>query len=1136
MHKAGDSLLLSASDLIGHLNCRHLTELDLRVAVGALAKPDSWDPQLELLWERGLRHERGYVESLKSKGLAVTVIEAVAVDAEAVARTRAAMEGGAEIIVQGAFRSGDWIGRTDVLRRIDTPSDLGPWSYEVDDTKLARETKSGTVLQLSLYAEFVAGVQGVRPEKGYVVAPNSGYDRQAYRMDDYGAYFRRVRLGLAEAINNRGKEETYPDPKDHCDICRWRDRCERRRRADDHPSLVAGVAKLQIEELRRRGIETMAALAAMPLPLAWKPSRGAMQSYERIREQARIQVEGRKAGTLVYELLPVKSGFGLACLPDPSPGDLFFDLEGDPFVGDGGLEYLFGYAYRQSDGSLAYTADWALSLEAEKSAFERFIDFAIARLETHPDLHIYHYAPYEPAALKRLMGRYASREEEIDSLLRSKRFVDLYSVMRNGVRASVESYSIKRLEPLYGFARGTPLPEANRALAKLQAGLELGDFEFIDENDRSVVAGYNRDDCLSTLGLRDWLEERRGALIEKGADVPRPEIPEGEPSEKLSDRQRKVNALVARLTDGVPADVSERTPEQHARWLLAYSLDWHRREQKALWWERHRLSGLAADELFDERAALSGLTFVETIGRTARGAPIDRYSFPPQETELRGGEELHNVGGGDLGAVHEISLDTLRVDIRKRMDASDIHPEAVFAHKVIRVGVLADSLMRIGEHVADHGMQGDGPYLAACDLLMRTRPRIGGQPIQTPGETPLDSALRLAPAIDGGIFPIQGPPGSGKTYIGARMICALVAAGKTVGVTANSHKVIRNLVDAVLAAADEKGVDVRCVQKLSDKPSETEADPPRLRLVGANAELFAAIGEGCNVAGGTAWLWASLDAANAVDVLFIDEAAQMSVANVLAASQAARSVVLLGDPQQLEQPMQGSHPEGTDVSALHHLLQSKKTIPPDRGLFLNETWRLHPDICAFTSELFYEGRLRPRPGLAARRIRSESRFSGSGLRYVALPTEGNQSSSPEEADCVRDIVDELMTYDTTWFDKDNVERPLALSDILIIAPYNAQVFELQQRIPGGRVGTVDKFQGQEAPILIYSMTTSSYADAPRGMEFLYSLNRLNVATSRAKCLCILVASPSVFEAQCRTPRQMQLANAFCRYLEMATPV
>ena len=1135
MQKVGDALLLSASDLIGHLNCRHLTELDLAVAFGALAKPDTWDPQLEILWERGLRHEQEYVEHLKANGSAVAVIGGVGVDDETIAETRAAMERAAEIIVQGAFRSGAWIGRTDVLRRIDRPSGLGPWSYEVVDTKLARETKSGTVLQLCLYAELVADVQGLRPGNGYVVVPGSNWQPHAYRMDDYGAYFRRVRLRLVEAINNWGKEETYPDPKAHCDICRWRERCERRRREDDHLWLVAAATKLQIEELKRQGVETVAALAAMPLPLGWRPSRGSAQSYERVREQARIQVEGRKAGMLVHELLPVNPGFGLACLPDPSPGDLFFDLEGDPFAGEGGLEYLFGYAYSRPNGSVAYNADWAFSREDEKSAFERFVDLVIARLETHPGLHIYHYASYEPAALKRLMGRYASREEEIDFLLRSKRFVDLYSVVRNGLRASVESYSIKRLEPLYGFARGTPLADANKALGKIEACLELGDIEFIDGADRGVVAGYNRDDCLSALALRDWLEDRRRTLIERGIEVPRPEMPEGEPSETLSERQRKVNALVARLIDGVPADVDERTPEQHARWLLAYSLDFHRREDKAVWWEYFRLSDLTADELIDERAALSGLTFVAAVGGTAK-APIHRYAFPPQETEIRGGEELRSVGGAKFGTVDEFSLDSLCVDIKKRKDTADIHPRAVFAHKVIDSGVLADSLMRIGEHVADRGMNGAGRYLAARDLLMRLPPRIGGEPIQAPEETPVEAALRVAPKIDGGIFPIQGPPGSGKTYIGARMICALVAAGRTVGVTAMSHKVIRNLLDEVLVAAAEKSADVRCVQKLSDKPSDMEADQPRFRFTHSNAELLAAIGNGCNVAGGTAWLWASPDAANAVDVLFIDEAAQMSLADVLAASQAARSIVLLGDPQQLEQPMQGSHPEGTDVSALHHLLQNKKTIEPVRGLFLNETFRLHPDICDFTSELFYEGRLRPRSGLAAQRIRSGSRFSGSGLRYVPVRTEGNQSSSPEEADCVRTIVDELMTYDTKWFDKDNREHPVTLSDILIIAPYNAQVFELQERIPGGRIGTVDKFQGQEAPILVYSMTTSSYADAPRGMEFLYSLNRFNVATSRAKCLCILVASPAIFEAQCRTPRQMQLANAFCRYLELATPV
>jgi len=412
---------------------------------------------------------------------------------------------------------------------------------------------------------------------------------------------------------------------------------------------------------------------------------------------------------------------------------------------------------------------------------------------------------------------------------------------------------------------------------------------------------------------------------------------------------------------------------------------------------------------------------------------------------------------------------------------------------------------------------------------MRLPPRIGGQSIQVEGETPLAAALRIAPVIVGGVFPIQGPPGTGKTYIGARMICTLVAQGKTVGVTANSHKVIRNLLDAVLEAATEMGVDVQCVQK----PSEMEPDQRRLRFVSNNADLLDAIGNGSNVAGGTAWLWSSPDAAKAVDVLFIDEAAQMSLANILAVSQAARTVVLLGDPQQLEQPMQGSHPEGTDVSALHHLLQGEQTIAQDRGLLLDETWRLHPEICAYTSELFYSGRLRPRPGLEAQRIQTEGRFSGVGLRYVAVPTEGNQSSSPEEADRVRNIVHEILGANATWFDRDNVERRITWSDILIIAPYNAQVFELQDRIPNARIGTVDKFQGQEAPIVIYSLTTSSYADAPRGMEFLYSLNRINVATSRAKCLCILVASLSVFEAQCRTPRQMRLANAYCRYLELA---
>ena len=455
MHFRDDSLLLSASDLVGHLNCRHLTGLDIEVAHGTLAKPAFWDPLLQILWERGIRHEQGFVDHLKAQGFDATVIDGVGIDDGAVAQTRAAMIEGHPIIVQGAFRLNGWVGRTDILRRIQTPSDVGAWSYEVIDTKLARETKGGTVLQLCLYAELVASVQGLTPAHSYVVAPWSDYEPQIFRMDDYVAYYRRVRDGLARAIDEHRGPETYPDPKTHCDICRWQDRCDQRRRADDHLSLVAGISKVQIDELKRQGIATAANLAVMPLPLAWKPARGGAYSYERVREQARIQVEGRAASAMLHELLPVVPGFGLASLPAPSSGDIFFDLEGDPFAGEGGLEYLFGYSFADADGTASYTCDWAFSREDEKANFERFMDFVMARLKQRPDLHIYHFAPYEPAALKRLMGRYASREEEIDFLLRSKRFVDLYGVVRNALRASVESYSIKKLEPLYGFARDT---------------------------------------------------------------------------------------------------------------------------------------------------------------------------------------------------------------------------------------------------------------------------------------------------------------------------------------------------------------------------------------------------------------------------------------------------------------------------------------------------------------------------------------------------------------------------------------------------------------------------------------------------------------------------------------------------------
>ena len=1134
MRKLHDEIQLSATDLVGHLNCGHLTVLDIQVTDGTLAKPVRWDPVLEILRERGFRHEQAFIDHLTANGLDAITIDGVDNTDASVSETLKAMQAGQEIIVQASLRSGRWAGRADILRRVSVPSMLGDWSYEVTDTKLARETKGGTVLQLCLYSEMLSEMQQYQPEFAHVVAPWTDFEPQSYRTADFAAYFRKAKASVERVTEGLLEADTYPEPNDHCDVCRWNETCDKRRRADDHLSYVAGISRNQITELRENGISTLAGLAALSTPMTWKPKRGAVQSYEKVKSQALIQFQARETGERRYELLGVQPGLGLCMLPTPSQGDIFFDLEGDPFVGEHGLEYLFGYHFKDNDGAAMYRADWSFNRVDEKNAFEQFVDFVIERKQAFPDLHIYHYAPYEPGALKRLMGRYASRENEIDDFLRGLVFVDLYSVVRNALRASVESYSIKRLEAFYGYERVVPLSDANVALASLQAGLELSDHESISASDKEIVQGYNQDDCVSTEALRDWLETLRSDLELKGVAVPRPARGQDGPSEAISDRQQQVNELVERLSAGIPIDPEERSEEQQAQWILANILDWHRREDKAVWWEYFRLKALSTEELLDERAALSGLTFIAelpTVGKAR--VSTHRYAFPQQDTDIRAGKGVHSVGGDKLGAVVAISTESRTIDIKKTGATEGIHPEAVYAHEIIPSKEQAACLLRIGEYVADHGITGLGPYLAARDLLLRLAPRIGGQPIRSQNETTLAAALRLTGHFDGGVLPIQGPPGTGKSHTGARMICAFVQQGMKVGITANSHKVIRNLLDKVLEAAEEMGLDLCCVQK----GKERENDQPSLKFAKDNKDLFARLASGqCQVAGATGFLWSSADAQDVLDVLVVDEAAQMSLANVLAVSHAATRLILLGDPQQLDQPTQGTHPDGTGVSSLEHVLGGNQTIDPERGLFLAETWRMNPPICDFDSELFYESKLAPVAGCEKQVILSDGVLNGSGLRYVQVEHAGNKSYSVEEAGVITQIVTTILNSNTRWVDRDGVEKLVTLDDIVVITPYNAQVFEIQQRHHGVRVGTVDKFQGQEAPIAIYSMATSSHADAPRGMEFLYSANRFNVAISRARCLAILVASPEIFEAECKTPRQMQLANAFCRYLEMAETV
>ena len=503
-------------------------------------------------------------------------------------------------------------------------------------------------------------------------------------------------------------------------------------------------------------------------------------------------------------------------------------------------------------------------------------------------------------------------------------------------------------------------------------------------------------------------------------------------------------------------------------------------------------------------------------------------------------DPAEEVDVGDMairvGGVESIDTNLGIVDIKKTRKSSELHREALFSHSLVRATALESSLCRLAESLITDGVEAAGPYRAGKDLLLRRRPRIIGDAVESgdlilPNETTNQAAKRLAVNLDTTILPIQGPPGSGKTFTGAQMILELVNSGKRVGISAVSHRAIRNLIDATISEAENQNVEIKVFQKVTTR--STEPMPRQVTEKTDNASVHAALrNRDCNVAAGSAWLWSREEMFEAVDVLFVDEAGQMSLPNVLAVSGAARSVVLLGDPQQLSQPQQGTHPEETGVSALEYLLRGEKTIPKKSGLFLETTWRMAPALTKFTSELFYQNRLVSREGLDRQELVNAGAFSGSGLWLVRVNHSGNQNHSVEEVARVAEIYEDLVGGGS-WINDRGDEKPLTPADVLVIAPYNAQVNRIAERLPQARVGTVDRFQGQEAPVVIYSTSTSTPEDAPRGMAFLYSLNRLNVATSRARCASILVANEALLEPDCRTPNQIRLANALCRYGELA---
>ena len=625
----------TATDLCDYLACGHLVSLKRRVASGEHIERDP-SALSEVLANLGAGHERRHLDALTASGLRIKAFEdgadryaTSAAELQALeAGTLEAMRAGYDVIYQPTFFDGRWLGRADFLLRVDRPSDLGSFSYEAADAKLARRVRSEALLQLCEYSAHLERLQGTAPQWMQVILGER--TEHPYRVDEFSAYHAAVKRDFDAAMLSRF-DDTYPDPVAHCGTCGYAKRCAAQRRNDDHLSEVARMRSGQVLVFKDAGIDTMSALALTHAD-AEPPGRMQAETFRSLRAQAALQHKGPEPnGSPRYELLDAwEVGHGLCALPAPSPGDLFFDMEGDGLARDVPLEYLFGAV----DTRGKYHAWWGHDAAGEKRAFEAFVDFAISHLDRHPDMHIYHYAAYEKTALRRLMSRHGTREEEVDRLLRNEVLVDLYRVVRQGIRLSTDSYSLKKVERLYMPAREELIADAAGSMVMYERWLisredgSDGDPTLLEE-----IALYNERDCASTVLLRDWLEARRAEEETlRGAPVERPEAVDRGASEAVHDKVVATQEIAAALVAGVPEVLEERTVAEQARWLLAPVLSYHRRESKVGWWRHFDQLTMTPEELENDTYALGPLV---QIGSREEGTRVvERYRFDPQEHRI----------------------------------------------------------------------------------------------------------------------------------------------------------------------------------------------------------------------------------------------------------------------------------------------------------------------------------------------------------------------------------------------------------------------------------------------------------------------------------------------------------------------
>ena len=971
--------------------------------------------------------------------------------------------------------------------------------YVAWDAKLASSAKPHYLLQIALYSDALQAL-GLKSSSypGLILGSRTLENFEESEILPAMIQARKeLALGIQSFDLDTKLEDLvlYCDTKDGCNICEYPALCEQARLDVDHLVQVAGINRSQIEKLAGSGITTMAGLANASD--TDRPSEILPATFEKIRQQAKLQTNFKETGEVSYIVLPDPE---IAVLPPASENDIFFDMEGFPYFPEkGGLEYLFGNSLRSGE----FVPFFAHDRKQEKQAFQDFMKFVTEKLAADKTAHVYHYANYEVSALNRLAARHGVLEQEVSELVTSGRIIDLYKVVKGSIMVSQPSYSIKKLEAFYSFERKSKVLDAGSSIDEYdfyRQQVELGEEGAIET--LKQITDYNEDDCVSTMALYNWLSSMPGAHekyqdfqkakdIKKAREALRDAAREDSPeSARARKAELELNRLVSKTSvmekalANWPWGKDKQSDYQAKIWLaLTHSMLYYNREDVMSWRDWAIRKDATVDQLHRDRKALVVEGCIKLsddesffgVDPETKIKIVYSYELEPGQTNfIKPGQKIfvrYSLGANqqdtDYGKVIQVLGNQITFERDATYETMLLAPNAIFEYEWVPPGnkpeVVGDLVQKLVSLWKDPAF---APAIKhpAMDLLLRKPARLKtlGRLPEPDGGDSLSAITQAVLDMDGTVLAVQGPPGSGKTFVGSRVIRQLVDRGMKVGVVANSHSAIENLLWATL----EAGVGPDQIAKKTqagDKQAKGWVTPSTNKVM-ANWRAS----EKGYVMGGTSWSFCAKELmGDSFDYIFIDEAAQFSLVDAIAVSANTKNLVLLGDPRQLTQVVQAIHPGGVDNSALGHYMGESAILEKEKGYFLDVTRRMHPKVNAPVSALSYQNKLHSHPDTKLNQVAGTK----PGLIAVPVVHTANSSSSIEEATKVIEIAAKQAGL-------------VGAAEVLIVAPYNAQVDLIRSLLDEAglkdvQVGTVDKFQGREAMVVIVSLAASSAVDAPR---------------------------------------------------------